>query len=247
MTILITRPLPDGKKLVSMLNHLGIQAYYLSLITFSPGSQLAKLSNEINKLKNKDMIFSLSKQSIYYANNYLNKKNIRWPSHVKYYAIGPKTGHILHKYSGHTIIYPKKKYNTERLINMLNIKEIKNKTAIILQNKHGRTLLKETLKNCGVKVNSIECYQIMFNNIDIFKIGKELKNNNIKKLVITSGLILQRFYSIISISKKNRWLFNCKIFVASRRIAILAKELGWNNVKIVNGASNDKLLDILIK
>ncbi|HXK00678.1 MAG TPA: uroporphyrinogen-III synthase [Buchnera sp. (in: enterobacteria)] len=178
MTILITRPLPDGKELVSMLHTLSIQAYCLPLITFVPGSGLKKLLNNINQLRSKDIIFSLSKQAIYYANSYLNKKNVKWPSLVKYYAIGPKTGSILHQYSGHTIIYPHKTSNTEKLIEMLNIKELKNRRAIILQNKYGRNLLKKTLKSYGTIVNSIECYKIIFNNLNGFTIGEKLKKKN---------------------------------------------------------------------
>lgn len=247
MTILITRPLPDGKKLVSMLHAVGIKSYFLSLIKFRPGPGLKKLLNKINQLKNKDMIFSLSKQAIYYTNIYLNKNNITWPSFVKYYAIGPKTGSILHKYSGHNIVYPKKKYNTEKLISLLNEKEIRNKTAIILQNKYGRNLLQERLINYGVKVNKIECYEIIFNNIDGFKIGEKLKENNIKTLVITSGLILKQFYKIISISEKNKWILNCKIIVVSNRLANLASQLGWNNIKIIHNISNEKIFNTLIK
>ncbi|MCW5196732.1 uroporphyrinogen-III synthase [Buchnera aphidicola (Pemphigus obesinymphae)] len=247
MTILITRPLPDGKKLVSMLHAVGIKSYFLSLIKFRPGVELKKLLNKINKLKNKDMIFSLSKQAIYYANVYLNKNNITWPSFVKYYAIGPKTGSILHKYSGHNIVYPEKKYNTEKLISLLNIKEIRNKSAIILQNKYGRTLLQERLINYGVKVNKIECYEIIFNKIDHVKIGKKLKENNIKTLVITSGLILKQFYKIILISEKNKWILNCKIIVVSNRLANLAFQLGWNNIKIIHDISNEKIFNTLIK
>lgn len=178
MTILITRPLPDGQELVSMLRILGIQAYCLPLIKFIPGDNLKNLSYSINQLNINDMIFSLSKQAIYHVNAYLNKNNIKWPSWIKYYAIGPKTGSILHQYSGHTIIYPHEKSNTEKLIKMLNIKELKNRKAIILQNKYGRTLLKKTLKSYGVIVNSIECYKIIYNNFNGFKIGEQLKKKN---------------------------------------------------------------------
>ncbi|MEN1374970.1 uroporphyrinogen-III synthase, partial [Pseudomonas aeruginosa] len=41
------------------------------------------------------------------------------------------------------------------------------------------------------------------------------------------------------------WLLRCRLLVVSERLAKLARELGWQDIKVADNADNDALLRAL--
>lgn len=92
------RPSPSGEELVKNLNTLNINSWHFSFFNFAPSVSNQNLSNKIFELYQSNIILVFSKMSIYYTNLYLKKNNLKWPAHVKYYAIGHNTAACLRKY-----------------------------------------------------------------------------------------------------------------------------------------------------
>ncbi|WP_422667462.1 uroporphyrinogen-III synthase [Buchnera aphidicola] len=109
MKILITRPSPQGEKLVNALNNIGIIAYHFSLFNFIFNNDERGLSKNINQLYQADKIIIFSQKAIYYTHLYLKSKNLNWPSKPKYYTIGKSTGLLLQKYIKKKFLYHKNK------------------------------------------------------------------------------------------------------------------------------------------
>ncbi|AXN02278.1 Uroporphyrinogen-III synthase [Candidatus Purcelliella pentastirinorum] len=247
MTILILRPHPYGKKLAKKLSDLGFNTYNLPLIKFKEGKNLKLLPKIFTSLKDKDLIFVLSQQTIKYVNNFLKKLYLTWPMKPTYYAIGKNTALKLKKKINKKINYPKNIENMETLIDLLKLHDIKKKTALILQSNNSRKKLIKKLKKNGTKIISIECYKQIKNKINKKKERKKLKKHKIKEIVATSKKILKKLYKLIPPKDRIKWLLNCKIIVISKRLAKIAYKLGWKKIYISDKANNNSLIKILKK
>ena len=64
-------------------------------------------------------------------------------------------------------------------------------------------------------------------------------------LVVTSGEMLQQLWSLIPQWYREQWLLHCRVVVVSERLALQARELGWQEIQVADSADNDALLRAL--
>ena len=67
MSILVTRPLPQGEALVSRLRAMGRVAWSFPLIEFTPGRELPALGDALARLGPDDLLFALSQHAVEFA------------------------------------------------------------------------------------------------------------------------------------------------------------------------------------
>lgn len=70
-------------------------------------------------------------------------------------------------------------------------------------------------------------------------------NLAVTTLVVTSGEMLQQLWSLIPQWYRERWLLHCRVVVVSERLALQARELGWQKIQVADSADNDALLRAL--
>lgn len=245
MTILVTRPSPSGEQLVARLRTLGRVAYHSPLIEFAPGNELAQLPAMLSSLKPQDMIFVLSQYAVNYAHRALQLQAQPWPDFVSYYAIGRTTGLLMHRASSLPIVYPQDGETSETLLNLPALQSIRGRNALILRGNGGRELLADTLRERGVNVGYCECYR----RSPIFYDGSEQSSSwqraGINTLVVTSGEMLQQLYTLVPDYYRTSWLLSCTLVVVSERLAALARQLGWQTIRVAENADNDALIRAL--
>lgn len=141
MSILVTRPLPQGEELVSRLRALGRVAWSFPLIEFTPGRQLPELGGQLENLAAGDLLFALSQHAVEFAHSRLQQQRLRWPSAPDYFAIGRTTALALHKVSNRHVRYPLDREISEVLLQLPELQNIAGKRALILRGNGGRELL----------------------------------------------------------------------------------------------------------
>ncbi len=245
MTILVTRPSPAGEELVSRLRALGQVAYSFPLIEFSPGRQLERLPDLLADLRTDDLVFILSQHVVQYANPLLAKNGIGWPEKLSWFAIGRTTALAFHTVSHLPVRYPLDRETSEVLLQLPELQNIAGKRALILRGNGGRAILGETLAARGANVEFCECYQRNARIYDGTEEAFRWRERGISTLVVTSGEMLQQLYALIPEWYRNNWLLHCQLVVVSERLAILARDLGWQAIRIADNADNDALLRAL--
>ncbi|RKQ40201.1 uroporphyrinogen-III synthase [Enterobacter sp. R1(2018)] len=245
MTILVTRPSPAGEELVSRLRALGQVAYSFPLIEFSPGRQLEQLPGLLTDLRADDLVFILSQHVVQYANPLLHKSGAGWPKHLNWFAIGRTTALAFHTVSHLPVRYPLDRETSEVLLQLPELQDITGKRALILRGNGGRELLGEALTARGAKVEFCECYQRNARVYDGTEEAFRWRERGITTLVVTSGEMLQQLYTLVPEWYRNNWLLHCQLVVVSERLAILARDLGWQDIRIADNADNDALLRAL--
>lgn len=245
MTILVTRPSPAGEQLVARLRKLGYSAYHSPLIEFSPGGELAQLPSMLAALRPGDLLFALSQHAIDYADPQLTRRGAGWPQTLSYYAIGRTTALALHKVSARPVAYPSEQETSESLLQLPELQYVNGKHALLLRGNGGRELLGNTLTERGAKVSYCECYQRSPVHYDGLEQSRHWQQAGIDKLVITSGEMLQRIYTLVPDYYRASWLLGCQLIVVSERLAIQARQLGWRNIRVADNADNDALMRAL--
>lgn len=245
MSILVTRPSPQGEELVSRLRALGREAWSLPLIEFTSGSELSQLESRLAALGKGDLLFALSQHAVTFADAWLSQHQRKWPLAPDYFSIGRTTALALHKVSGIEVHYPRDRETSEVLLQLPELQNIVGKKVLILRGNGGRELLGEALASRGAMVNFCECYQRCNRHYDGTEEAMRWQNRGITTLVITSGEMLQQLWSLIPRWYRESWLLTCDLLVVSERLAKLARELGWRNIKVAESADNDALLRAL--
>ena len=245
MTILVTRPSPQGEELVSRLRALGQVAWSFPLIEFSPGRELSTLSRSLNALGDGDLVFALSQHAVSFAHAQLQQQHLLWPTTPRYFAIGRTTALALHQVSGLDVRYPLDREISEVLLQLPELQTIAGKKALILRGNGGRELLAETLTERGAIVTLCECYQRCPVHYDGAEEAMRWQTREVTTLVVTSGEMLQQLWTLIPLWYRERWLLQCRLLVVSERIAKLAQEMGWQDIQVADSADNDALLRAL--
>lgn len=245
MTILVTRPSPAGDELVSRLRALGQVAYSFPLIEFSPGRQLDKLPGMLASLSEGDLVFLLSQHVIHFSHPQLSQNGMSWPASLAWFAIGRTTALAFHTVSHLPVRYPQDRETTEVLLQLPELKNVAGKRALILRGNGGRELLGETLAERGAEVTFCECYQRNARIYDGTEEAFRWRERGISTLVVTSGEMLQQLYALIPEWYRKNWLLHCRLLVVSERLADLARELGWQDIRVADNADNDALLRAL--
>jgi len=245
MSILVTRPSPAGDQLVSRLRTLGQVAWSFPLIEFSPGRELPLLTSHLAALQAGDMLFALSQHAVEFAHARLQQEGQRWPDAPGYFAIGRTTALALHTESGKDIRYPLDREISEVLLQLPELQNVVGKRALILRGNGGRELLGDTLRERGAEVTFCECYQRSNKDYDGAEEAMRWQSRGVTTLVVTSGEMLQHLWSLIPQWYRENWLLRCRLLVVSERLANLARELGWQDIRIADNADNDALLRAL--
>ena len=240
--VLVTRPSPAGEELVGRLRTLGVEAWSLPLIEFTPGRELPYLPEYLTHLAPGDLLVALSKQAVNFAAAALKQAEMRWPEQVSAFAIGRATALALHANSGLQVNYPRDREISEVLLQLPELQNINGKTALILRGNGGRELLGTVLGERGASVRFCECYQRNFIHYTGEEEAARWYERGISTLVVTSGEMLQQLWSLFPDWHKHHWLLRCQLIVVSERLAFQAVDLGWKKIKVADNADNDARL-----
>ncbi len=232
ITVLITRPEPDGKELGNILSDLGIKSICHPLIEFRQGKDLECLHS---KIKNADYVIAISKAAVEWTDKLLQFNMKNWPDSVSYFAIGQKTAHKLSKVSNQKVHYPNIS-DSEHLLQLTPLLNPKNTKVTILRGNGGRELIRNTLLKKGAKVEYCEVYQRQKLSFSGHSSVKRWQKSQVSHIVLTSGEQLGYFFSMIP-EEHHNWLFEKILIVPSQRIANLAHKLGFNNITVSGSAS----------
>lgn len=246
MSILVTRPSPAGEQLVNRLRARGKSAWHLPLIDFTPGNDLPHLAQRLADLMAGDLLFIVSQHAINYAHPWLTQQGVTWPARLRYFAVGRTTGLRLHDLCGLPVSYPDEGETSEDLLRLPALARIEGKRALILRGNGGREVLEQTLRQRGVHTTYCECYRRSPIHYDGEEQGRRMRTLGIDTLVITSGEMLQQFYTLMPEYYRHAWLTHCRLIVISERLAMLARQLGWTDIVVANAADNDALMRVLL-
>ncbi len=240
MTVLVTRPGPQGQELCQLIMDAGIPAIQHPLIEIQPAVNPCE---PLDHLTSYDIILAVSQHAVTFADKILSARQKFWPQGSVYLAVGQKTAHYLSKASQQHVNYPATS-NSEHCLALPELQNVTDKRIVILRGNGGRELIKDTLEYRGAKVSYCETYYRQRLKFDAQDRVNSWHQQHVSTLIVTSAEQLEWLFLQFS-PEQLAWAQRLKVLVPSDRIADTAHNFGCEQVVTVGSAANHDLLAAL--
>lgn len=239
--ILVTRPAHQAAQQISFLGECGAVAVHLPALEITPitaadpGYPL--LRTQMMNLDQYAIIICISPNAAHLALDWIDQFWPQMPEGIQWYAIGQKTAQILNE-NDIPACRSSSGFNSEAMLTLPDLHDIKSKKILILRGSSGRTTLAETLSERGADVEYATLYERKCPEYDDILIKSTIYNSALSSILITSGEALSNFVTVAAGRQKQfstASLHQLNLVVPSERIADQARHLGFTRIKVAQG------------
>jgi uroporphyrinogen-III synthase len=219
--IAITRPIDQAKKISALISEAGGTAILFPLIEITPLKDYSQFEAVISEIETYDWAIFISSNAVQNGIPRLIKQGI--PKSLKFAAIGPVTSKELQSFGVENVLSPKDRFDSESLLALPEMQDVKNKKMMIVRGVGGRDVLAETLKTRGAQVSFAECYQRVNPQTNCNLLAQLYAEKKLHGIVVTSSEAMRH---LLDLAGAADWLRNVTLFLNHARIAELPLQLG---------------------
>jgi uroporphyrinogen-III synthase len=237
LTVMVTRPKPQGEDLCDIIREQHGAAIYFPTIEIIP----SRICDEnFAKLDQYDMVIFVSLQSVYQTAKKIQTLWPIFPAHTQVLAIGESTADALKNANLPILDYPKNEWNSEALLGLPILGHVQGKKIAIIRGETGRELIENTLIARGALVDNVIAYRRVMPKIDVQSYQNLVMTQQIDIIICTSNEILQNLTTLLDVQQ-------VPLMVISERMLGFAKELGFKHLFLAKNASHDAMISELVK
>ena len=242
LTILVTRPDPQGFELCTELMTNGFQALHLPTIDFV-SIPVDENHDILNKLGHQDWLIFISPHAVYASVPCIRQRWPELPANVKFAAVGAGTAKAL-KNAGYLSTYPLDGGGADYLLALPDFQNVVNHKITLIKGEGGREELQAVLTERGAYVSMLVAYQRVLPTNDVSSYLTLLEANKIDAVICTSYEGVRNLKTLIG---KKHWpmLSILPLIVVSERIKVLAHDLGYQTIWVAVNANHQAILDVL--
>lgn len=246
LTVLVTRPKPQGELLCEEIRTQGGKAIYFPTIEILPPDDTALCYQQIANLIQYDWLIFLSPQAVYHSAKMLHTLWPRFPGRLRVAAVGGGTMQALKEMNIPVHALPETDWRSEGLAELAEFQNIKGKNIALICGEGGREWLATTLTSRGAEVSRIVVYRRSIPKIDIERYIHLFQSHEIDIIICTSSEIMRNLKILLG---KTIWdkLRLVPILVISERLARYAKTLEFETVFLAANASLDAMMTMLAR
>lgn len=245
VTVLVTRPEHQAEHICQLIAAEGGSTFRLPLITIAEPTDPETLNNITRRLADFDMIIFISPNAVERGMQVIQAHG-GLPETSRIAAVGKGSVRQLEKFGIKTDIFPTQQYNSEALLSMEEMQSVAGKRIVIYRGEGGRELLADTLRARGAQVEYAECYRREKPQYDPKDLARQLSQDKIDIIIVTSSESLQNLYNLVPEPARAK-LLQLPLVVVSERTQKLAQELGFNRPAIIaNKAGDEDIVNALI-
>lgn len=241
LTILVTRPHPQGEMLSALIQKNGGNAIHLPTIDIVPLAD-SQLMQQIAKLDEYDWLIFVSAQAVLQIAPLIHTCWPLFPSHIKIAAVGGGTAAALEKMHLSVHFFPKDDWRSEGLLNELP--SLTGKRIALIKGEGGRELLAKELIKKGAEVTSFITYQRCLPTLDMTFYQTLFREHRIDVVIAASQASLENLKMLIG---EADWpaLQRVTILINSPRLEALARQSGFKNLLLAKNASHHVIIETL--
>jgi uroporphyrinogen-III synthase len=241
--ILVTRPAHQAGELADRIRMAGGNPVLFPVLEILDIPNLHPLLDLIERLDEFDIAIFISPNAVAKAMSLISTRRTL-PVKLKIVAVGQGTAKELGNFGITGIIAPALRFDSEALLDLPLLRQVKGKRVIIFRGDKGRELLAENLRKRGAVLEYAECYRRVMPKSDTAPLLRAWANDKMKAITITSSEGLRNLCEIVG-EAGEAWLKKTPLFVSHVRIAQVAANLGFAHV-ILTTAGDDGLLEGLL-
>ena len=221
ISIAITRPIDQAKKLSVLIEQAGGTLILFPLIEIMPLSDYSQFEAVISDIKDYDWTIFISSNAVQNGMPRLIKQGI--PSKLKFAAIGPVTASEIQSFGVKDVLIPKDRFDSESLLALPEMMDVSNKKVMIVRGVGGRDILAESLISRGAQVTFAECYQRTNPQTNCDLLAQLYREKKLQAIVVTSSEAMRH---LLDLAGDAGWLKQVTLFVNHARIAELPLQMG---------------------
>lgn len=239
LKIVVTRPREQAAELARRIEQLGGESIIFPLLEITPLPDQQPLRAAVARLHECNLAIFISPNAARYGMEAILAAG-KLPDSLHFATVGPGSAKVLQELGVTTILAPRQRFDSEALLELPELQEVKGWRVAIFRGENGRELLGDTLRARGAVVEYVACYQ------------RSKPEQNISTLLAvtpdaitaSSSEALGNLGEMLGVAGKEKFS-TIPLFVPHVRIAESAKKLGWNKV-IVTAGADDGLLSGLV-
>ncbi|MDP0561735.1 MAG: uroporphyrinogen-III synthase [Candidatus Endonucleobacter sp. (ex Gigantidas childressi)] len=234
---LVTRPKLQSQSLANAIKNRDGQAWALPLLEIASIADNQSIRNTLLDLDQYNKIIVTSHHAARLGLNLIENYWPQLPIGIEWYAIGPKTARTLSYYGVDTRM-PQRIVNSESMLTMASLANVRDEKILIIKGKGGRFLLEQTLKTRGANVVCLEAYQRLAPVYPTNILPDLLKYLHINVVICASGETIINLLNILP--EDNTPCLN--LVVPSQRVASQVMGMSFKKIVVAEGAGNNAML-----
>ncbi len=232
-SIVVTRPSQQNKNICSQLAALGANPIAFPCIEISPLTDFDKTALN-NLIPHCELIIFISTNAVHYGLQTLSNLTTQIPASCQFAAVGASTAQALYTHGIDEVVTPLSNFDSEELLKLPQLQNVKQKSVLIIKGEAGRGLLHEILESRGANTYSIDVYQRTLPK----SVNLDALNAKIDLLLFTSSEAVNNFLVLTPESLHNS-LLDCQTLVGHPRIADKVTSLGFKKLPIIAATPSD--------
>lgn len=245
LRVLVTRPGHQAEHLANLIEGQGGRAVCFPTIEILPPHDPAALVTCVNRLHEFDMAIFISANAVHKGMEVITACHGSFPDNVTVACVGLSSARELRRFAIPTIV-PTTQFDTEGLLALPELQQVKNKAIVIFRGEGGRELLGRTLTERGAHIEYAECYRRAKPSRASTPLLKSWENAKIDIVTTTSVDGLRNLVELVGKTRRKA-LTKTPIVVISQRMADVARELGFDGDIVVATQPGDEAIVEAIK
>lgn len=242
LSVLVTRSRAQAQLLIQALQAQDANVHFVPLLEIKDYCPPHQNQATIEHLGAYDDIIFISANAVAYGLKHLSEHGKQLPSHARLFCVGEKTKKTLDELDYPHGIVPKKEFSSDGLLALPELKDIAQRSILIIRGKGGRETLKHTLQQRGAEVDYFECYERVFLHENTARLNQVVKAHDIDAICCSS---LQTFEHLVSMLETEA-LKNSHVVSISRRMTQYAVKSGFKKPIIqAKSAADSAILEAL--
>jgi uroporphyrinogen-III synthase len=231
LNIVVTRPRDQAAQLVTSIQALGGVCTLFPLLEITPLADDSALQSLISRLHEFHLAIFISPNAVRFGMEAIKKAG-GVPGALQVATVGLSSAKALLDYGVRKVISPQQRFDSESLLELPELQEVRDKNIVIFRGDSGRELLGDTLKLRGAQVEYVTCYlrSKPQHNVSNLLAAKP------HALTVSSSEALNYLLEMLSPADREQ-LSALPLFVSHPRIAMAAQQQGWQ--KIITAAGGD--------
>jgi uroporphyrinogen-III synthase len=231
-SILIARPRHQAAGLAERIRTAGGEAVVFPTIEIEPVALDAHGREALARLATFDLAVFVSANAVQQALPLVRQAG-GWPSNLTAAAIGQATAAALNLQGVDRILAPQDGADSEALLAMPELQEVRGRHVIVFRGVGGRELLADTLRSRGAQVIYVECYRRVRPAVDAAPVVLRLIGGQLHATLAASAEALVNLLELLP-AEHRPLLLELPLVVSHPNVARAAGEAGFRRIAVAS-------------
>ena len=238
LNIVVTRPREQAVQLQQRIEQLGGKVTLFPLLEISPPADTRALHDLVARLSAFDLAIFISPNAVRYVMAAIAPAGL--PSGLRIATVGQGSAKALRDLSVADIIAPQDRFDSEALLALPPLQNVRGWKVAIFRGDGGRELLGDTLKSRGAEVDYVTCYRRSKPQQDVSTLLHPMPD----AITLSSSEALGYLLAMLDEDDRKQ-IVSVPLFVPHARIAEKAQQQGFQSI-MQTEAGDDGIVSSLV-